>query len=362
MYYHYPAQGFILVTTIWFLAILTIAASFLALWTQRSLTLAQSLQDDVQGEIDMYSTKSNLLYVLSTQRFTIGGMTVPLVADPAKTEKSLRDKFVKKALADYSNDPAKGTEIALDDRPYVGTGKAYFALQELGGLININLESEAVIGRLLGLLGVAEDLQAPLVAKLKDYIDLDDLHRLNGAESFHYRQRNLPPPTNHFLSNPMECKRILGWAEQPWLWKDLALAQLTNTILPVRPNFNTAPVKVLQAAYYLDAETAERFVKLRQTLPFYNVETIFQVTGAVMDLENIDANLFPSPFFRLTLWYQGNQRMQQIFLNSNPKGDDAKPWLISYRLISPLLPIYTQTEPNHVQTTLFDSSLSTKTP
>jgi len=81
-----------------------------------------------------------------------------------------------------------------------------------------------------------------------------------------------------------------------------------------------------------------------------------------MDLENIDANLFPSPFFRLTLWYQGNQRMQQIFLNSNPKGDDAKPWLISYRLISPLLPIYTQTEPNHVQTTLFDSSLSTKTP
>jgi len=99
------------------------------------------------------------------------------------------------------------------------------------------------------LLGVAEDLQAPLVAKLKDYIDLDDLHRLNGAESFHYRQRNLPPPTNRFLSNPMECKRILGWAEQSGLWKDLALAQLTNTILPVNPNFNTAPVKVLQVIW-----------------------------------------------------------------------------------------------------------------
>lgn len=354
-------QGFILVTTIWILAIITVAAGFFALWTQRSLAIAQSLQEDIQGEIDMYSTQADVLYLLSTQRFTIGGLTVPL---PKKEEESasLTEAIMQKALTDYNNDPAKGTEIVQDDRPYLGHGKAYFAMQDAGGLINLNYETDEVISRLLGTLGVKVELRDSLVAKLRDYTDADDLKRLNGAESYEYRQFHLLPPTNRLLTNPLECKRIVGWFDQPSLWEENALAQLTNTMLPVYPNFNTAPAKVLQAAYNMDANGAERVMKLRQSMPFYDLNTVSQVAGVNIDIDPIDANFFPGSILRLTLWYEGGTRMRQVHLLMNPRGFGMKPWLIDYSLELKLLSIYTKTLPNHAKTSIFVSSLPAKTP
>jgi hypothetical protein len=354
-------EGFILVTTIWILAIITVAAGFFALWTQRSLSIAQSMQEDIQGEIDLYSTQADVLYLLATQRFTIGGLTVPL---PKKEEESasLTEAIMKKALTDYSSDPAKGTEIVQDDRPYFGHGKAYFAMQDAGGLINLNFESDEVISRLLGTLGVKVELRDSLVAKLRDYTDVDDLKHLNGAESYEYRQFHLPPPSNRLLSNPLECKRILGWSDQPGLWEEDALAQLTNTLLPAHPNFNTAPAKVLQAAYNMDTNGAERIIKLRQSMLFYDLDTVSQVAGVNINLEPIDANFFPGSVLRLTLWYEGGRRMRQIHLLMNPRGFGMKPWLIDYSLELKLLSIYTKTLPNHAKTSIFVSSLPAKTP
>ncbi len=356
-----PQTGFILVTTVWMLAILTIAAGFFALWTQRALDIAQSLQEDVQGEIDMYNTKSTICYLFSTQRMTIGGLTVPLPKTEKET-KSLSKKMVEQVLTDYYNDPAKGTEIVLDDRPYFGQGKAFFAMQDVGGLLNLNVAPGEMISRLLGTLGVAEDLRDPLLAKLQDYMDLDDLHRLNGAESYHYRQAHLPPPTNHYLTNPLESIRILEWDKQPGLWENNALVQLTQTLVSLHPNFNTAPAKVLQAAYNMDAEHTEKFIKLRQTTPFYDLDLISQVAEVNIDMDPFDANYYPADVLRLTLWYQDWHQMRQFFLRSDPKGNTSKPWVIEYSFESKLLPSYTETLPRHAQTTLFHSALSSETP
>ncbi len=348
--------GFVLVTTLWVLAMLTLAASFFSLWTQRTLTIAQSRLADIQGEIDMQSTQADLIYLLMTQPFTFGGVTLPDESDTSVSSKKNAPNISDETLV------AMGTEIALDDRPYFGQGKAFFALQDEGGLININIETEPTLVRLLGLLGVEDKLAVPLIAKLKDYIDLDDLHRINGAESYHYDQRDLPSPSNRYLIHQMETARVLDWAEQAGLWKNHQLMQLTHLYLAARPNINTAPSLVLQAAYRLSADDAQRIIKMREKLPFYTLKGIFQATGVYLNIDPLEENFFPSEYLRLTLWYTGARRMRQIHIQLMPNVEHRAPWQIESSLEFELLPIYTERTADHAETTLFTPTLSAKTP
>jgi len=343
-------KGFILVATLWTLAMLSIAASFFALWTQRAVDIAQTRQMDIQGEIDILGTEANMVYFLTTQRFTIAGLTLPnLFLNNTKINND--DEVTILPI---------GNEIALDDRPYFGHGKAFFAIQDEGGLININFESKHTLGRLLGLLGVNINLHDPLIAKLKDYSDLDDSYRINGAESYHYKKRNLPPPTNRYLYHQMEIQRIIGWKEQSTLWENHQLKQLTHLWLAARPNLNTAPSLVLQAAYNINASSAKSIIEMRKIQPFYTSSMAHQITGEPLDLEPEEENIFPSSFLRLTLWYAGAQRMRQVYIQLKPNAEGRKPWQVEYRLEFELLPIYTEKLPDHAKTTLFNSTLSTK--
>jgi hypothetical protein len=390
-----PSQsGFVLVMTLWVLAILTLAASFFAVWTQKTIELVQTRQTDLQGEIDMYSTQATLIYLLTTQRFTIAGMTIspniaqeksPVnledLADDSKTLEEIMDEFValqrqqkQQQQEQLQNNPAAiwgndendtilpdGTELALDDQPYWGYGKAYFALQDEGGLLNLQLEPEIVLNRLLGLFGIENELRAPLIAKFNDYVDLDDLHRLNGAEAYHYEEHHLPPPRNHFLLHPLEIYRVLDWREQKNLWNHEQLGQLTTVTVAAHPNFNTAPALVLQAAYNLNELAVERLIKIRQSIPFYMVNTVTQIAGMAPEVDPFESNFFPASALRLTLWYEGAQYMQQTSLRLTPDFSDNKPWQIDTNLQLTLLPHYTQTPPIHAPTTLFDATLSAKT-
>lgn len=344
-------KGFILVATLWILAMLSIAASFFALWTQRAVTIAQDRQADIQGKIDMQSTQANIIYLLTTRRFTIAGITLP-------SQSKIIDKNNKNYEEEYTILPV-GNEIAMDDRSYFGHGKALFALQDEGGLINIHFETEDTLARLLGLLGVEPKWQQPLIAKLKDYVDLDDLHRINGAESYHYKQRNLPPPTNRYLFHQTELQRILDWKEQSVLWKNHQLRQLTHLWIAARPNVNTAPSLVLQAAYNISAEAARRIIKMRETQPFYYTSRVSQIAGEPLDIDSLDVNwIAGAP--RITLWYDGAQRMRQIYIRLTPNAVNRKPWQIEFDLEFKLLPTYTKKTPHHVQTTIFKPALSTK--
>ena len=379
-------KGFVLVTTLWVLAMLTMAASFFALWTQRTVETVQQMQDDLQGEIDMYNTQANLIYLLATQPYSIAGLTVSQVegkkrapttleqlADDSRSLDDILDEFIEiekrkqtqKHLqylsieGTYSILP-KGGEIALDDRSYYGYGKAYFAIQDIGGLLNINLASEFTFNRLFDLLGIDSELHSSLFAKLQDYVDIDDLHRLNGAERYHYEEHHLPIPRNHFLITPMETYGILDWTAQSQLWENYQFEQLTQTLTASRPNFNTAPPLVLQCAYNLNANAVEQIIEVRKNQPFYTLNVVTQVAGMSPFVDPMETNFFPALQLRITLWYEGGQRMRQIYLQRTDDHDGYKPWRIKYSRELKLLPYYTQIPPIHAQTNLFNATLFTK--
>ena len=70
-------RGFVLVATLWLLAIMTIGAAFFAAWTEKAVRLAGDLQAGIQADIDMRSTEATVLYLLGTQRMTLAGLTLP---------------------------------------------------------------------------------------------------------------------------------------------------------------------------------------------------------------------------------------------------------------------------------------------
>lgn len=354
-------RGFILATTLWMLAMLTIAASFFALWTQRTVEVALSNQADLQGEIDTASTQAVVIYLLTTQGFNIAGLTVP-ESKSVDEEKAKKEKQLDPFAEENDSVLPVGHEISLDDRPYFGVGKAFFALQDQVGLINLNTVADARMARLLNLLGVEEKILPHLIDKFKDYIDIDDFHRINGAEAHHYQQQNLPPPPNRYLLHPMAAKQIIGWRDQTGLWENYQFSQLTHLFIAARPNINTAPSLVLQAAYNINQQAAERIIKTREKMPFYQTSTVTEVIGMTLDLDEIESNFFPSNYLRLSLWYEGARRMRQIHIQLMPMAEERKPWQIEYSMGFELLPKYTTPPPRYVQSTLFDSALSTATP
>jgi type II secretory pathway component PulK len=345
-------QGFILAATLWILAIVTLAAGFFSLWTQEIVAIAQARQTELQGQIDMHSTQSAVFYLLASQRFTMAGVTLPEKPTSLDFEKPITRKFA--GFDGFSILPIGG-ELGLDDRVYFGYGHTYFALQDSGGLIHLNYPSGQMLSRLLGLVGVQPELREPLIAKLIDYIDIDNLHQLNGAEIYHYQKRNAPPPTNHPLISPLEVQRILDWNEQLNPLQLQLFGQMTTTSgmrYALYPNVNTAPAMVLQSVYGMDAETAERLIQARQIIPLTSFSAASAVAGFPIGVDEENAIIFPQPILRLTLWYQGSQRMRQICFKLTHDADGKKPWQIETSLDFRLLDFYAKATPHATQMSL----------
>ncbi|WP_353570603.1 helix-hairpin-helix domain-containing protein [Candidatus Albibeggiatoa sp. nov. BB20] len=327
----YPKQqAFILVTTLWMLAILTIAASFFAVWTQRAVDLAQDLQTDLQGEVDAYNTQAQLLYLFSTRRLTMAGLNLKL----SKVQLNFSGDF------DITAALPVGGEIALDDTVYQGVGSARFSVQDKAGLfslhhlsIGLSQTAKRKAMKLLGVLGVPTELRETLVARLQDYVDSDDSHRLNGAEAMHYKQAGLPPPSNRLLLNPMECRTILGWAEQEPLWNNGVWGQIATTVTAGFLNLNTAPALVLQSLDGIDAAIANRVVARRKEFGAFTHYGQFQQTIGVevgSDVFTVGYRVYPSEYFRISTWHENSQRMRQQHIELTPIQDQAKPWKVNY--------------------------------
>jgi len=94
-------------------------------------------------------------------------------------------------------------------------------------------------------------------------------------------------------------------------------------------------------------------IQIRQSIPFYSVNTVNQIGELNLNIDPVELNFFPSYYLRLTLWYEGAQRMRQVHLQLTHRADGLKPWQVESSLELKLLPSYTQTSPGRTRSTLF---------
>lgn len=291
-------NGFILVLTMGMLVIVAIAAGYFAERVGRSVELAQQARQNIQVVVDQANMRAEILFRLGTTSFSAYGLGLGPDA------------------------------IILDNRLYHGIGTSFLRLQDNRGLLNLNQADDASLQRFLGVLGVPADQRGRMVDTLRDYIDADNLHRINGAEAQDYIERGLPPPTNTRLITSWDAKRIMGW-NVPQLWRDNQFVSLTTTSLAVGINPNTAAAQVLASLPGVTDEIARNMVKHRQVSPFANIDEVASFSGVSPAQFIFTMSFFPSDSIRVIQLADGGHFASEFSISLTPTGKDA-PWRINY--------------------------------
>lgn len=287
------ARGYVLVTVMVAMVLLALLAARLD--RRVALFRESTLQWDgwVQAQSDLAGGRDELLFMMATRHLTpLGFAGAPL--------------------------------LRVDGRPYrLGSG-VHVSVQDLRGLISIISYDPGVMTRFLVAQGVPEREVAPLLDKLADYNDLDNLHRLNGAEAAEYAAAGLPAPRNDWPMSAYELSLMLGWREHPQLWE-----RASDHFTAVRDgwlNPNTAPPAVLAALPGATPQAVQALLGLReQGVHIHSAQMLLALTG--LQLADDPTAFHPGLFYRLRLWRPKDARAVEYTVMLMPDAP-LLPWLI----------------------------------
>lgn len=322
-------SGFVLAATLWVLAALTLAVGAYAIWARTALEEARALAVRQAARHDAFSARATLEYTLGVEAFDAAGLP-PAPQTSAGQAETLRSGFI--GVDEYSILP-RGHEIRLDGRVYATPGGGRFAIQDTAGLLNADSGDDPRIDGLLGLLGISMLQRGPLLDKLLDYQDPDDLLHLNGAEAPQYKEHGLPPPPNRRLITSMEAYRVLDWPGVAALWSGDAWARYTTAAHFGPVNINTAPEAVLEAVPGINPTAARRIVAARGKAPFILPEQGL-TAGGVAGVSALEFITYPARYLRLEFWSPGSAFVECYDLELTPQIDQGYPWtMVGYYLI-----------------------------
>ncbi len=261
-------NGFVLVATLWALAIVLAIAAGFDTFVSKKLELAIVVKEKLRANLDLYGTEQTLKYLLASQRITRAGLTTRLTdAAAVMTDEG------------YLLNDAVGGELALDSAPYQGLGNACFSLQDTAGLVGLNSEAPQHLKWLLESVEPDKRSVDELIDTLQDYRDENTRVRLNGAEASAYRKEALPPPSSYHIRAPHELYGVIGWKawlkNTPgfhwWQWLSISRSVLLNP--------NTVPESLLGQMPGLSQSAINHWLQQRLTKPFYSYTDLTQRTG-----------------------------------------------------------------------------------
>ena len=184
----------------------------------------------------------------------------------------------------------EGNEVVrIDGRAYngsIGTGRYLFRLFNESGKINLNsmgAGSRVMLNNLLVNLGTTKETADIIVDSILDWIDTDDLKRLNGVESEYYQ--SLPNPykaKNARLDTVEELLLIKGMSPDIFFGtkeKKGLIHFVTIYSDNVRVNINAAPKEVLMSLPEMTEDVVNRIIELRESAEFKTIQDIQAISG-----------------------------------------------------------------------------------
>lgn len=158
-------------------------------------------------------------------------------------------------------------------KPFLIGSRVQVEMQDAKGLLNLNLLNEATVRAYLLSKDKSEAEIRVFIDSLKDWIDSDDLIRLNGAERHYYDERGLSGPRNGYLQYPAEVLLVKG---ANILAKDELTKLFTTEITGGLNPFN-APNELLKI-FVPNSNVYEEIINLR-SLGEITPLKFYQLTG-----------------------------------------------------------------------------------
>lgn len=201
-------------------------------------------------------------------------------------------------------DPRVDARLRIDGTSYSTpyASPLRLALRDEAGLINLDNLPASATTRLLAALGAPVDQRPALVDRFSDYIDVDDLARVDGAEAPAYRDRRLPPPPDAPLRTIHQALGVLGWKtatpRERWraLRDDLTADPTSATI-----NINTATPSALKVMYGLTDDQVAAVLDRRRGLAFTGLEDLGRAVGLRLSGDAERLYGFPNGRFALKI-------------------------------------------------------------
>lgn len=314
------ARGFVLAITLWLLAGITIAVGAMTLWALGQVEQARTDRERLEDEIAVRGTRDTLLYLAATREMTRAGLPVVPMSDSARAVRLLDE------MGALVRDPIGG-ELRLDGSAYIGVAGTTFQLQDESGLFPVVWPRDFDVDRFLLAQGVDREKVPRLRDALLDYIDSDELNRLNGAERRDYERDKRPTPPNRRLRVPHELTRVLGWDRLPPALQE-TLAERTTPFYSGAVNLNTMPRELLPTWIPGCPETCDALVARRRERPF---SSTFELQGRLgIQLPGDDAmdyRYLADETLRLTLWGRTGGAWR-FHVRLTPLADKRGPWSI----------------------------------
>ncbi len=212
--------------------------------------------------------------------------------------------------------------LRVDGRAYRMDNGVLASVQDLRGLMSIATPNTAMLRNFLLQHGAADKEVSPLLDKLADYMDSNDLRRLNGAEKDDYAAAGLPEPRNDWPISAYELRQIMGWADLPQIWSvagDVFTASREEFFNP-----NTAPPEVLRALPGATDQAVAAILRQREIRCLFATD-VLGLTGIVLDESPV--NYYPGRLYRLRVWRADAVRALESVIMLTP-GAPRLPWLI----------------------------------
>jgi type II secretory pathway component PulK len=299
-------QGFALPAVLAVTAIVTLVFLVAILALDSLLDQTRRAVEQSRLEIQALSLEAHAAYAIAVGAPTATGVDVPGL--------------------DRRADP----RLMADGRPYQASNASDLRLsvQDEAGLVNLDTLPQTATGRLVEALGVPPDQRAALVDRFSDYLDIDDLPRVNGAETAAYRDRGLPPPPNGPLRDIDQALGVLGWKDvvprERWrAVRDDLTTDPTSTTL----NINTATPGALRVLFgFSDAQVAS-LMERRGAAPFTGLEDLGRAAGVRLSGDAERVYGFPNGRFALKITVPGTGLTYRSRIVLTPRDRERPVWI-----------------------------------
>jgi type II secretory pathway pseudopilin PulG len=230
-------SGFVLPYVLLVVAILAIAGTIAAQRLQSASAIVTDIGDRLAAERQLQSAEAAATYSILTANALRGGHDIspdsPTVWEfgylSADGRRPLSEDEASALVPDIwlAQGSLRKYQSTPDMRPTI------VSYRDATGLVSLNLPSPRFIEPVLLASGASRAQARSAVSTLLDYTDLDITRRQQGAESFDYRTRDMPAPTNSPLRSYSELGNIMGWSEllteiDMTRLKDMTTLQITN--------------------------------------------------------------------------------------------------------------------------------------
>jgi len=187
--------------------------------------------------------------------------------------------------------------------------------------------------RLFSTLGIDEKLIPPLL----DWLDKDDIERLDGAENYYYQNRQGPYPcANGPFLTIGQVFLVKGFREVEKFGEKgkKRLLDFMTISSDGKININTAPREVLQSlSDKLDGAVADGIIEYRQEEDFFRIDDLKKVTGISDEVFNEIKDRITVKSSAFSIEAQGHCQEAEAHINAIVKRESGRLKLVYWRVI-----------------------------